>query len=258
MDLTDSSSSLPPPTPAKFSNPMPAWKRAMDLVCCLVAMPFLMVGALIMMVVTRLVSPGPIFFRQVRIGHMGRPFKIYKFRTMSVGADTSVHQSYYKNLIGTNAPMTKMDARGDARLIPGGWILRASGMDELPQILNVLRGEMSLVGPRPCLPAEFEEYLPWQRCRCQAIPGLTGLWQVSGKNRTTFEEMIRLDVEYARRVSFWRDVKIIFLTVPSLLQQIYDTRMGRKSAHPPKRTPAVLPPLRAPATARSRTPFGTY
>lgn len=230
----------------------------MDLAFCFVAMPFLMAGTLIMTVVTRLVSPGPVLFRQMRVGHMGRTFKIYKFRTMSVGADTAVHQSYYKELIGTNAPMTKMDARGDARLIPGGWMLRASGLDELPQILNVLKGEMSLVGPRPCLPAEFEEYLPWQRCRCQAIPGLTGLWQVSGKNRTTFNEMIRLDVEYVRRVSFWLDVKIIFLTVPSLLRQIYDTKMGRQSANPPKRAPSGIPPLRAPTAVRSRTPFGTY
>lgn len=234
---------------------MPAWKRLVDLACCLAFMPFLMAGALVMTVVTKLVSPGPVFYRQVRIGYMGRPFKIYKFRTMTVGADTGVHQSYCKQLIGTNAPMTKLDAKGDARLIPGGWILRASGLDELPQILNVLRGEMSLVGPRPCLPAEFEEYQPWQRARCRAVPGLTGLWQVSGKNRTTFEEMIHLDVKYAETIGFWQDMRIIVLTPVSLLRQILDTVAGRKASAIPKRPATALPALRTTPASRSRTPF---
>jgi lipopolysaccharide/colanic/teichoic acid biosynthesis glycosyltransferase len=200
-----------------------------DIVCCLAAMPILALCTLLMTIITKFVSPGPIFFRQERIGHLGRRFKIYKFRTMVVGADTSVHQSYCKDLISSNAPMVKMDARGDARLIPGGWLLRASGLDELPQLINVLRGEMSLVGPRPCIPSEFDQYLPWQRRRCDAMPGLTGLWQVSGKNRTTFEQMIRYDIHYAQNISFGQDLKIILMTVPALLVQIYDTRIGRRS-----------------------------
>jgi lipopolysaccharide/colanic/teichoic acid biosynthesis glycosyltransferase len=99
--------------------------------------------------------------------------------------------------------MQKLDTRGDSRLIPGGWMLRASGLDELPQIINVLRGEMSIVGPRPCIPYEFEQYSSWQRQRLNSAPGLTGLWQVSGKNRTTFDEMIRLviDTRKGRRVA---------------------------------------------------------
>ena len=121
------------------------------------------------------------------------------------------------------------NARGDSRLIPGGWLIRASGLDELPQIINVLRGEMSLIGPRPCVPYEYEKYLPWQRERFNAVPGLSGLWQVSGKNRTTFEEMIRLDILYSRTVSFWLDLKIVFLTIPALLVQISDTVRGKKS-----------------------------
>jgi lipopolysaccharide/colanic/teichoic acid biosynthesis glycosyltransferase len=160
---------------------------------------------------------------------MGRRFKIYKFRTMKVRADCSVHRDHTANLIRTNAPMTKLDSRGDARLIPLGWLLRASGLDELPQILNVLRGEMSLVGPRPCIAAEFEHYTRLQRQRCDALPGLTGLWQVSGKNRTTFEQMIHFDIQYTRELSFWLDLTIIFLTVPSLLAQLRDTRRARKS-----------------------------
>jgi lipopolysaccharide/colanic/teichoic acid biosynthesis glycosyltransferase len=142
---------------------------------------------------------------------------------MHVGADSRLHQEYCDQLISTNAPMVKMDARGDSRLIPGGRLIRASGLDELPQIINVLRGEMSLVGPRPCMPYELENYLPWQRARFSAMPGLTGLWQVSGKNRTTFYEMIRLDIRYAETRSLRMDLKIMAKTVPTLLLQLRDT-----------------------------------
>lgn len=221
---------------------MPLWKRSIDVLCCLIAFPVLAVCTLIMTVVTSLVSPGPVFFRQVRIGHNGRKFSIFKFRTMKVGADTSVHQNYYKSLIGSTAPMVKLDSTGDSRLIPGGWMLRASGLDEMPQLINVLRGDMSLVGPRPCIPSEYEQYLPWQKERVRAVPGLTGLWQVSGKNRTTFNEMINYDIQYAKTVSFWQDIRIILFTVPALLQQIYDTRIGRKSAATQQATPySALP-----------------
>ncbi len=264
MDLSGSTPSVPSiaQRPAPQANPLPLWKRSLDLSLCLIALPFLMVGTLVMAIVTRCVSPGPIFYRQVRIGYMGRPFKIFKFRTMTVSADTKVHLEYCRKLIDTNAPMAKLDVRGDARLIPFGWFLRASGLDELPQIINVLRGEMSIVGPRPCLPAEFEHFLPWQRGRCQAVPGLTGLWQVSGKNRTTFEEMIRLDLRYAHELSFWQDLRIILLTPRTLIQQIYETRIGKQLLFP-KRPAAVakLPsphPLPAlPRAVRSRSPFGT-
>jgi len=264
MDLSGSTPSVPSVAqrPAPQVSPLPFWKRSLDLVLCLLALPFLMAGTLVMAIVTRCVSPGPIFYRQVRIGYMGRPFKIYKFRTMTVSADTKVHQDYCRKLIDTNAPMAKLDVRGDARLIPFGWFLRASGLDELPQIINVLRGEMSIVGPRPCLPVEFEHFLPWQRGRCQAIPGLTGLWQVSGKNRTTFEEMIRLDLTYAQDMSLRQDLRIILLTPRTLVQQIYETRIGRRSPFTPKRPhsaaalpAAPLPVLRGPV--RSRSPFGT-
>lgn len=209
--------------------PIPYWKRVIDLAGCVLALPFLGFVALVMIVLTKWVSPGPVFFRQERIGYMGRRFKLYKFRTMRVGADCSIHQDHCKNLIRTNAPMVKLDARGDTRLIPLGWLLRASGLDELPQIINVLRGEMSLVGPRPCLPGEFEQFRSWQRQRCDALPGLTGLWQVSGKNRTTFEQMIRLDIQYARKFSVCLDMKIIALTAPALLMQLSETRRARKS-----------------------------
>jgi lipopolysaccharide/colanic/teichoic acid biosynthesis glycosyltransferase len=230
---------------------LPFWKRAIDLLCCAVAMPVLALSTLVMTVVTCCVSPGPVFFKQERIGHLGRRFKIYKFRTMKLGSDTAVHQTYLKELIGTNAPMVKLDARGDSRLLPGAWLLRASGLDELPQLINVLRGEMSLVGPRPCIPSEFEQYLPWQLKRCDAVPGLTGLWQVSGKNRTTFEQMIRFDIQYAHDLSLWLDLKIVLLTIPALLVQIYDTKLARNSPAKTTNQSSTLVPMRTPSPSRS-------
>jgi len=231
--LTNQSSLKTTSAVLPLSDDLPAWKRGIDLGCCLLALPFLALLTLVMTIVTKLVAPGPVFFRQERIGCRGRRFWIYKFRTMHVGADTTAHQNYLKELIGTNAPMVKLDAKGDTRLIPGSWLLRASGLDELPQVINVLRGEMSVVGPRPCIPTEYASYQPWQRQRCEAVPGLTGLWQVSGKNRTTFDEMVRLDIRYSGIKSLWVDLKIILLTVPALFVQIYDTHLGRSKSSTP-------------------------
>lgn len=126
-------------------------------------------------------------------------------------------------------PMVKLDSKGDSRVIPYAWILRASGLDELPQIINIFRGEMSIVGPRPCLEYEYEGYLPTQKRRFDAMPGLTGLWQVSGKNHTTFEQMIELDIRYSKVSSFGLDLWIILKTVPTLIAQIFETRRARKS-----------------------------
>jgi lipopolysaccharide/colanic/teichoic acid biosynthesis glycosyltransferase len=122
--------------------------------------------------------------------------------------------------MATNEPMTKLDSRGDTRLIPFGRLLRAAGLDELPQLINVLRGEMSLVGPRPCLPSEYDRHLPWQRDRFRTLPGLTGLWQVSGKNQTTFSEMIDLDMQYVRTQSPLLDLKILLKTIPVVVAEI--------------------------------------
>jgi exopolysaccharide production protein ExoY len=218
--------------------PLPRWKRALDLAGCAAALPLLGIGLALMWLWTRLTSRGPVFFRQERIGYRGRPFTMYKFRTMRHGADAAAHQSHVAALVRNNVPMQKMDAGGDPRLIPGGWLLRASGLDELPQILNVLKGDMSLVGPRPCVPYEYSQYTPWHRRRFNAVPGLTGLWQVAGKNRMTFEEMVRLDIRYAQRKSLRLDLKIIALTLPALCVQIADTRLLRRSA-PATRSPTA-------------------
>jgi exopolysaccharide production protein ExoY len=199
---------------------VPRWKRVLDLFCIVIAFPIIFPLFCLIATAIKIVSGGPVFFRQQRIGHLGKTFICWKFRTMRVNSDPGVHQSHLNHLIRSELPMTKMDNFGDPRLIPLGFFLRASGLDELPQLINVVRGEMSLVGPRPCLPYEFNVYLPWQRQRLDTLPGLTGLWQVSGKNKTTFTEMVRLDISYARNRSLWLDVKIMSRTVSALAEQV--------------------------------------
>lgn len=211
---------------------MPAWKRWMDLGFIIVMLPgILLVGAVVALIV-RFGSHGPILFCQERVGQCGRRFRLYKFRTMRVNAETASHQSHVRHLIHSSVPMTKLDAQSDPRLVPCGALLRATGLDELPQMINVMRGEMSLVGPRPCIPYEYEEYEPEQRKRLLAVPGLTGLWQVSGKNRLTFEEMVRLDIEYAHRQSLLLDLQILLRTFPALWAQVSDQRASHQAAVP--------------------------
>jgi lipopolysaccharide/colanic/teichoic acid biosynthesis glycosyltransferase len=207
---------------------VPLWKRVFDLLLLLVTLPaWLVLGAIVALII-RLGSRGPLFFHQERVGHHGRIFTCFKFRTMRINADPAAHHDHVKDLIRSSAPMVKLDAAEDDRLTRGGSWIRASGMDELPQIINIIRGEMSIVGPRPCIPYEYDLYEPWQRQRFNAPPGLTGLWQVSGKNRTTFEEMIHLDIDYARRMSVWLDLKILLLTAPAIVQQVLDMRAAKQ------------------------------
>jgi lipopolysaccharide/colanic/teichoic acid biosynthesis glycosyltransferase len=212
--------------PALFGQPQFFWKRGMDVVVALLALLLLSPLFLLIALFIKIVSPGPVFFRQTRVGRLGRRFDIWKFRTMNVDADSSAHENHLEALISRDQPMEKLDAQDDPRIIPCGKLIRQTGVDELPQLFNVLRGEMSLVGPRPCIPYEAEKFLLWQRARFDALPGITGLWQVSGKNRTTFQEMIRLDIRYARNVSFWLDVKILCKTVPAILEQLYEDEKG--------------------------------
>jgi exopolysaccharide production protein ExoY len=203
---------------------LPVWKRLLDLAFILAIAPGMAIlGAGVAFLVC-CGSRGPVLFRQRRVGYKGREFMCYKFRTMRVDAEASPHRDHFCRLMESDVPMTKLDAQSDPRLVPLGAALRATGLDELPQLINILRGEMSLVGPRPCIPYEYEHYQPWQRRRFAAVPGLTGLWQVSGKNRTTFNEMIRLDIEYSERKSLWLDLKIILKTIPALWQQCLDSR----------------------------------
>ena len=198
----------------------PIWKSVLDVACIALFAPLWLPLMLLLMLLTRVASAGPIFYRQRRVGFGGRHFLIWKFRTMKVSAETQTHERYFQELIRRDCAMTKLDTNGDPRLAPFGRILRASGLDELPQIFNVLSGEMSLVGPRPCLPNEFANYEPWQRERVNALPGLTGLWQVSGKNKTTFNDMIRMDLTYANNMSPLLDIKIMFKTAGTIAREM--------------------------------------
>ena len=204
---------------------VPGWKAALDITCILLALPIWLPLMILLMFVTRLASPGPIFYRQKRVGLGGRHFLIWKFRTMKVSAETQTHEHYLQELMRVDRPMTKLDTYGDPRLAPFGRFLRASGLDELPQIFNVLCGEMSLVGPRPCTPNEFAHYEPWQRERVNALPGLTGYWQVNGKNKTTFNEMIVMDLFYLTNLSILLDLKIIFKTCTVIAGQLVESKL---------------------------------
>ncbi len=163
-------------------------------------------------------SKGPVLFRQQRVGRNGEPFEMLKFRTMEVDADTSIHQQYVAQVIDSQRRpnLEKNEVCklvNDPRVTPLGRLLRRSSLDELPQFWNVLRGDMSLVGPRPPLPYEVARYKPWHRRRVlEAKPGITGLWQVTGRSRTTFDDMVRLDLRYAQTYSLWTDVKILLAT----------------------------------------------
>jgi exopolysaccharide production protein ExoY len=195
----------------------PRWKRIFDLSVILLTLPIWLPVMLLVMGLIRLNSSGPVFYRQERVGYQRKRFMIFKFRTMHINAETRTHEDYFARLMRSEVPMTKLDSAGDSRLIPGARFLRASGLDELPQIFNVLRGQMSLVGPRPCLPVEFSRYEPWQQRRVNAPPGVTGYWQVNGKNRTTFNQMMFLDLFYVDKMSLWLDLIVILKTVPVLV-----------------------------------------
>ncbi|HRI12694.1 MAG TPA: sugar transferase [Verrucomicrobiota bacterium] len=211
--------------------PIPRWKRVLDVGIIILAAVLVAPVMAVIAIIIRIVSPGPIFFRQSRIGYAGKEFSLLKFRTMQADADSHAHHRHLKQLMQSETPMTKLDAH-DPRVIPGGRLLRATGLDELPQLFNVFRGEMSLVGPRPCTPYEYAHYDPGQRRRFASLPGLTGLWQVSGKNRTTFQEMIRLDVRYIETSSIWLDFKILLKTPLAIVVQVRDALVGRRTNEP--------------------------
>jgi lipopolysaccharide/colanic/teichoic acid biosynthesis glycosyltransferase len=168
----------------------------------------------------KLTSKGPIFFRQTRIGQYGVPFTFLKFRSMYTQNDPKIHQEYIKRFVQNtkdcrqgNGNGTQYKLANDPRITPLGKFLRKSSLDELPQFFNVLRGEMSLVGPRPPIPYETEVYDVWHRRRFFEIkPGITGLWQVKGRSRVTFDEMVRMDIQYAREWSLSLDIKILLAT----------------------------------------------
>jgi lipopolysaccharide/colanic/teichoic acid biosynthesis glycosyltransferase len=201
-----------------FKQKLPAWKRGIDILGSLLGLLILSPLFLTIAILIKFVSPGPILFKQKRIGYLGRPFTLFKFRTMNVNADKAIHENHVVQLIQNGKALKKMDMQ-DPRIIPVGKFLRLTGMDELPQLINILLGEMSLVGPRPELACSIQYCEPWHIRRFETKPGLSGLWQVSGKTKTTFNEMMRLDINYIKKRSFWLDVLIILKTFPTILSE---------------------------------------
>jgi exopolysaccharide biosynthesis polyprenyl glycosylphosphotransferase len=190
-----------------------ALKRLLDIFGCsfglVVAGPIILAAA----IAVKLSSDGPIFFKQVRAGRNGRKFTMYKFRSMVVDAEEL--RAKLQHLNEMDGPVFKI--KHDPRITAVGRFLRKTSIDELPQLFNVVMGDMSLVGPRPALPSEVEQYQAWQRRRLSVKPGLTGLWQVSGRNQIDFEEWMQLDLQYIDRWSLWLDIKIILKTIPTVL-----------------------------------------
>jgi len=162
-------------------------------------------------------SPGPIFYRQTRIGKNGKPFSMFKFRSMQVINNPDLHREYVLKLIRENTQpgalgKSSLKMLGDPRITGVGKYLRKFSLDELPQFFNVLRGEMSIVGPRPSLPYEYEVYEEWHKRRLEVLPGITGLWQVLAHNTVSFDDMVRIDIEYIQSMNFWLDLKIMAFT----------------------------------------------
>lgn len=201
-------------------------KRVSDIIISAIALILLAPVWLIISLLIKSDSRGPILFRQERVGMDGRIFLCYKFRTMRSGASDEVHrEAYRKNIEGADEANAGDEqtpvfgkVRDDPRITKAGRWLRRSSLDELPQLLNVLTGDMSIVGPRPPIPYEVEEYDIRHRKRLDMKPGITGLWQVSGRSRLTFEEMVRIDLYYIENWSLWLDLKIILLTLPAMLR----------------------------------------
>ncbi len=196
------------------------WKMPLDISCIVIVIPIIFPLMVIIGLWIKLVSRGPAVLRQQRIGLDGQLFFLYKFRSMRMNSGQKVQEAYVRKLIESDRPMLKLELIGDSRLVIGGYLLRASGLDELPQLLNVLCGQMSLVGPRPCLPVEYPLYSEQQRERFNALPGLTGIWQVTGKNQSTFREMNAMDIHYVRNASLKMDLQILLCTPVALLRQM--------------------------------------
>ncbi len=200
------------------------FKRLLDISGSIAGIAIFSPFFLCLPVLIKLTSKGPVLFRQERVGQFGKKFIFLKFRSMYVNSDPSIHREYIKKFIceqeNSAVEISDGDKKGvyklknDPRITPLGAFLRKTSLDEIPQFMNVLKGEMSLVGPRPAIPYELENYEIWHRRRVLEVkPGITGLWQVAGRSRTTFDEMVRLDLKYIITWSVWTDIKILFQTL---------------------------------------------
>ena len=195
-------------------------KRVFDTIVASLVLLLLSPLLLAVAILIKIESPGPIIYRQDRIGENGCSFEMFKFRSMRVDADPDLHKAHVTRLIRQNLSLEQVNSNGqrslkledDPRVTRIGRIIRRTSVDELPQLFNVVRGEMSLVGPRPALPYEVQLYKDWHKRRLEAVPGITGWWQVKGRNRVSFDEMVRMDIHYIERMSFWLDLRILLLT----------------------------------------------
>lgn len=202
-------------------------KRAVDIVGSIIGIVIFMPIMLITALTIKTTSPGPVIFRQTRLGKQGTPFTFYKFRSMHVNMDNQIHREYVQDFIkGNHAKINQGDAekplykiKSDPRITGFGRFIRKTSIDELPQFFNVLKGDMSLVGPRPPLPYEAEKYQPWHLRRILEMkPGITGLWQVEGRSKTEWDDSVRLDIRYIQNWSLLFDLKILFRTVKEVLR----------------------------------------
>ncbi len=215
------------------------FKRVLDFALASIALVVLLPVLAIIALLIAWDSPGSIFFMQERVGAKQRAengqsywrrknFTLYKFRTMRANAGTDLHRQFVQAYIqGDGSTMNALQPEkdstnafklnGDPRVTQIGKFLRKTSLDELPQLLNVMRGDISLVGPRPAIPYEVDMYRAWHIQRLETLPGLTGLWQVKGRDRVGFDEMVKLDIEYVQTQSLWQDIQIIFATIPAVL-----------------------------------------
>jgi exopolysaccharide biosynthesis polyprenyl glycosylphosphotransferase len=201
-------------------------KRAVDAFVSALAIAVILPAGLVIAWLIKRSSPGPVFFIQERLGRDGRPFSFYKFRSMRHDSDDAIHRQFAAMFINGDHDgcREKNGGRGsfkmetDPRVTPVGRWLRRTSLDELPQLLNILRGEMSLVGPRPPIAYEIENYQPWHIERLKVTPGLTGMWQVNGRSSVSFDEMVHLDLYYINHWSLWLDLHILLRTIPVVLR----------------------------------------
>lgn len=198
-------------------------KRVIDVVIASIALVLLSPVMLLVALAIKLTSKGPVIFKQPRLGKGGVPFTFYKFRSMFVNGDDRIHREFTARLIRANHDgaigSDGFKIKSDPRVTPVGRFIRTTSLDELPQLFNVLAGDMSMVGPRPCIPYEAENYEPWHLRRIlAAVPGITGLWQVEGRSRVSFSEMVRMDLRYIRECSLQLDLRILIKTVAVVLR----------------------------------------
>ncbi|HEU5382510.1 MAG TPA: sugar transferase [Ktedonobacteraceae bacterium] len=220
-------------------------KRFLDIILAVLSVFIFSPLLVTVVVLIRLTSRGPALFRQERVGYGGRHFTMYKFRSMYIDSDDRLHRAAYEQFLrgermsgkvdgdllpGSSVPQSTSDslpsprrkrlwASEDPRITPLGNLLRRSSIDELPQLFNVLKGDMSLVGPRPPIPYEVGLYQTWHMGRLDTLPGMTGVWQVQGRSRVSFDQMVQMDLEYIQKQSFWYDIKLLILTVPAVLSR---------------------------------------